>query len=70
RIHGVPALVLGAGQDKIITPADIEATAARLGVKAEILPTLAHMMMLDAHWEDAAARIARWLATLDVYPQS
>ncbi|MGL6071702.1 alpha/beta hydrolase, partial [Craterilacuibacter sp.] len=46
RIHGVPALVLGAGQDKIITPADIEATAARLGVKAEILPTLAHMMML------------------------
>jgi pimeloyl-ACP methyl ester carboxylesterase len=70
RIHGTPALVLGADQDKIIAPADIEATAARLGVKAEILPALAHMLMLDAGWEDAARRIARWLKTLAAYPKS
>ncbi|MCL6262873.1 alpha/beta hydrolase [Craterilacuibacter sp. RT1T] len=64
RLNGTPALVLGAGQDKIITPADIAASAARLGVNAEILPELAHMMMLDAGWESAAQRIARWLSTL------
>ncbi|RQW25362.1 alpha/beta hydrolase [Rhodobacteraceae bacterium CH30] len=64
RLHGTPALVLGAGQDKIITFSDVASCATRLGVDAEILPELAHMMMLDAGWESVAQRIARWLATL------
>ena len=30
-------------------------------MKPEIIPGMAHDMMLKAGWEDVAARIARWL---------
>jgi hypothetical protein len=43
----LPALVLGAAEDMLISPEDVVATAERLDVNAEILPHMGHMMMLD-----------------------
>ena len=60
-----PLLVLGGARDTIFSPDEVGATARAYGVAAEILPGLAHDMMLDAGWEAAAQRIADWLeATL------
>ena len=57
----LPTLVLGAADDKLIAPADVVATATRLDSSAEVLPHMGHMMMLDRHWEQAAARMLEWL---------
>lgn len=57
----LPALVLGAADDRLISAADVVATAARLDSSAEILPHMGHMMMLDGRWEQVAARILEWL---------
>lgn len=63
-LHASPALVLGAAEDRLVSPADVVASAERLGVSAEILPHMAHMMMLDTHWEQTAQRLLAWLETL------
>jgi non-heme chloroperoxidase len=63
-MHPVPALVLGAADDKLIAPSDIVATAQRLDVIAEILPHMGHMMMMDTRWEQTAQRLLTWLETL------
>nr|WP_294863946.1 alpha/beta hydrolase [uncultured Pseudogulbenkiania sp.] len=57
----VTALVLGAADDKLISAADVGATASRLNCTAEILPSIGHMMMLDAHWPRVGNRILEWL---------
>jgi pimeloyl-ACP methyl ester carboxylesterase len=57
----VPVQVLGAADDLLFPPSLVEAAAAIHGVKAEILPGIAHAMMLDTRWRDAAAGIGRWL---------
>jgi len=64
RGGATPALVLGAGQDRIISRDDVEATARHLGATAEIIPDMAHMMMLDTHWKRAAERIETWINNL------
>ncbi len=56
-----PLLVLGAERDAIFSPAEVEATARAYGVTAEIVPGMAHDMMLEKDWEKVAARIADWL---------
>ncbi|MCS6844300.1 MAG: lysophospholipase [Caldilineales bacterium] len=56
-----PMLVLGAGRDTIIVPAQVEATARAYGTRAEIFPEMGHDMMLDPAWEQAAQRILTWL---------
>ena len=61
---GTPLLVLGAAGDRICTPDDVRATARHHGVEAEILPGLAHMMMLERGWETPARALARWLKTI------
>jgi pimeloyl-ACP methyl ester carboxylesterase len=61
---GVPVFVLGAGADRISTPDDVKATARHYGVEPELLPGLAHMLMLDRQWEQPARELLRWLATL------
>ena len=61
HLPAVPALVLGAANDQLIAPHEVVATACRLGVTAEILPDMAHLMMLDTHWEEAAKRLEGWL---------
>jgi pimeloyl-ACP methyl ester carboxylesterase len=59
-----PVFVLGATGDRISTPDDTRATAAHHGVPATILPGMAHMLMLEPEWEDAARALAGWLAEL------
>jgi non-heme chloroperoxidase len=61
---GVPVFVLGAEGDRICTPDEVRATAHHHGVDAAILPGLAHMLMLERRWEEAARALSRWLATL------
>jgi len=63
-IQPLPALVLGAAEDMLISPEDVVATAERLDVSAEILPHMGHMMMLDTRWERTAERLLQWLDTL------
>ncbi|RXZ42164.1 alpha/beta hydrolase [Crenobacter cavernae] len=64
RLPDVPALVLGATGDALISADDVAATARRLRSPAEMLPGIGHMMMLDAGWERVAARLLSWLDTL------
>jgi len=59
-----PLLVLGAAGDRICAPDDVEATARHHGVEPEILPGLAHLMMLERKWELPARALLRWLETL------
>ncbi len=59
----VPLQVLGAQNDLFFLPPALEETARLHGVAAEIIPDLAHVMMLDTRWERAAERLAVWLAS-------
>jgi pimeloyl-ACP methyl ester carboxylesterase len=53
-----PVLVLGAERDTIFPPTAVHATATAYRTSATMLPGLAHDMMLDARWRDAADAIA------------
>ncbi|HVO88546.1 MAG TPA: alpha/beta fold hydrolase [Casimicrobiaceae bacterium] len=59
-----PIMVLGAAGDRICTPNDVRATALHHRVDAQILPGLAHMLMLEPGWESAARAIESWLRRL------
>ena len=61
RIRGVPLLVLGGGGDYFIRPSAIRRTAEAYGAECTILPGLAHDMMLDARWRQAAEAMLEWL---------
>jgi pimeloyl-ACP methyl ester carboxylesterase len=63
--HGVPVRVLGGGGDAFFPPSMVESTARSHGVSAEILPAMAHAMMLDPDWQLAADRIIDWLAAIE-----
>ena len=54
-------LVIGAADDTVIPTNVVEATARAYGTQAEILPDIAHDVMLEAGWERAAKRILDWL---------
>jgi pimeloyl-ACP methyl ester carboxylesterase len=60
-----PLFVLGAEDDVICTPDDVRATAAHHNVEATILPGLAHLLMLEPGWQNAAKALEGWLETLD-----
>ncbi len=56
-----PLLVLGAAQDNMIAPREVEATARAYHTHAEIIPDVAHNSMLEQRWESVAERILNWL---------
>ena len=58
----VPVLVLGASDDGFVFPGALEATARTYRTRPEVIPDLAHAMMLDSGWERVARRILGWLA--------
>jgi pimeloyl-ACP methyl ester carboxylesterase len=58
----LPVLVLGAENDGFVFSGALEATARTYRTRPEILPGLAHAMMLDHGWERVARRILDWLA--------
>ncbi|HVP69020.1 MAG TPA: alpha/beta fold hydrolase [Anaeromyxobacteraceae bacterium] len=57
----VPMLVIGAGADRMFTPAEIHATARAYGVEAQIVDGAAHDLMLDPAWERVAAQVVDWV---------
>jgi pimeloyl-ACP methyl ester carboxylesterase len=63
RPHRVesPVLVLGAADDQIFYPSEIEATAVAYRSSAEVFPAMGHDMMLEAGWEQVAEHIDGWL---------
>jgi pimeloyl-ACP methyl ester carboxylesterase len=56
-----PLLVLAAGNDRIFSVAEEQATARAYGTEAEIFPGMAHNMMLEPNWQQVADRILGWL---------
>ena len=60
-----PMFVLGAEADLICTPSDVRATARHHNVEATILPGLAHLLMLEPDWQQAAKALEAWIRTLD-----
>ena len=60
----VPVCVLGAEGDRICTPGDVRATARHHGVEPVMVEGLAHMLMLERHWERGATALLEWLDAL------
>ncbi len=52
-----PVIVMGALEDTIFTPAEIEKTADAYGREAVMFADMAHDMMLEDGWKDVADRI-------------
>ncbi len=61
RVHKVPMLVLGAGNDQVIPNYEVEATASAYNVHAEFFTGMAHDMMLEKDWMKVAERVLEWL---------
>lgn len=63
RPHRVttPLLVLGAANDALFCPDEVEATARAYRTEAVVFPDLAHDMMLDVRWKRVADHIVAWL---------
>ncbi len=59
----LPVLVLGAEHDGFLPAFSgaLKATARTYRTRAEVLPDMAHAMMLDHGWEAVAPRILDWL---------
>ena len=61
RFRGTPLLVLGAERDYIIPTREVARTADAYGAELQILPDLAHDVMLDTRWRQAADALLAWL---------
>ncbi len=59
---GLPMLIMGGAEDRMISPAHVHWTATLLGRRAEIIPGIGHAVMLEPAWIDVAERIEGWLA--------
>jgi len=57
-------LVLGGLEDRFIRPDAVRATATYYGVAPVLVPGLAHALMLEPRWRDAAQPLRDWLLTL------
>ena len=56
-----PVLVLGAEDDAIFRPAEMQRTAKAYAGEATIFPKMAHDMMLERGWQDVADATIQWL---------
>lgn len=56
-----PILVMGAAGDCLISPGEVEATARAYQTQPEVLPGMAHDLMLEDGWQVVADRILIWL---------
>ena len=57
----LPVLVMGARNDQFIPPELVLETAHFYRTRAEVLPDMAHAMMLEQNWRDAAELLLGWL---------
>lgn len=60
----LPMLVAGGEVDAVFPHATLSQTAARWQAEVAVIPGAGHTLMLDAHWQVAAERIAHWLEAL------
>jgi pimeloyl-ACP methyl ester carboxylesterase len=56
-----PLLVLGAARDNFFKPSEIVATGRAYNTQSEIIPDMAHDMMLESRWKVVTERILAWL---------
>ena len=59
-----PTLVLGGADDRFVPSDEVRRTAAYYGTRPVIVPRLAHVVMLDPRWDEAAAALLGWLEGL------
>lgn len=57
----LPLLVMGAQNDVFISPAMVQETARFYRTEAQIIPNMAHAMMLEMNWRDGADVLLNWL---------
>ncbi|WP_291995515.1 alpha/beta fold hydrolase [Candidatus Accumulibacter sp. ACC003] len=57
----LPVLVVGGEADAVFQPNLLSFTASRWRAEVEVIPGAGHTLMLDAHWQAAAASIADWI---------
>lgn len=57
----LPLLVMGAQNDVFVSPAMVQETARFYRTEAQILPNMAHAMMLEMNWREAAEALLDWL---------
>ena len=61
RIRGTPMLILGAAEDRIVPEPPLRATAEDYGAELTMIPDMAHDMMLEDNWREAAEAMHTWL---------
>ena len=59
-----PMFVLGGASDRFIDVNAVRGSAAYYGVLPTLVPRLAHALMLEPRWEDAAQPLRAWLERL------
>ena len=60
-IKGTPMLILAAANDRLIPEAALRDTAEDYGAELAMLPDMAHDLMLEKRWRDAAEAMQEWL---------
>jgi hypothetical protein len=61
RKRNCPMLVLGASEDALVPPHEVEGTARAYGAPFGVFSSMGHDMMLEPGWEKVAERIRNWL---------
>jgi len=64
-----PLLVVGAADDRIVLPQEVEATAQAYDTVPVSFPGMAHDLMLEKGWEDVAKHILCWLSAQHFPPR-
>ena len=59
-----PVLVIGASDDRLITPGEVHATARAYNTQATFFPDMGHAMMLDVGWQAVADSILDWASSI------
>ncbi len=65
----LPVLVMGAQDDAFVSPAMVRETARFYRTEAHIMPHMAHAMMLEMNWQEAADRLLGWLESTVISPR-
>lgn len=64
----MPILVLGARNDVFVSPAIVEETARFYHAEVRIFPNMAHAMMMEMNWHEAADALLDWLERIAAAP--